>query len=154
MRMRADFAMEVGPFQFETTWQGCRPSLMSIVIIILVSDWSRNGGTCSVVQVIWATFSKTHLWNGWSLVVWSQHSHWAHSTHQFWVGLEASRWVRAEKSHMTLMGFEPKTFWHTVKSANHYAMGAGIMLALHFGWWWWQNVHQKQSIQHVQCGSL
>jgi len=39
------------------------------VIIILVLPRPGECGTCSVGQVIRATFSKTHPWSGWSLAV-------------------------------------------------------------------------------------
>lgn len=54
-------------------------------------------------------------WNGWSSAV-----HWIHS-----IPCSTQELVRAEKSHMILMGFEPMTFQPSVWSINHYAMGGG-----------------------------
>ena len=101
------------------------PQTTLTVIIIPVLTSPGNCGTCSVGQVIRATPSKTHPWSGWSSAVWFQPSHWAHSTPSS--GKEPAR---AEKSHMTLMGFEPQTFRPTVRRANHCATGAGILLHL------------------------
>ena len=62
---------------FETRLQ---TKLTVNVIIILTVTKPRTCGTCSVGQVITATLSKMHLWSGWSLAVWFQPYHWAHST--------------------------------------------------------------------------
>ena len=48
----------------------------------------------------------------------SKPSHWAHSTPSF-----GQRPARAEKSYMILMGYKPKTFWPTVRGANHSLWG-------------------------------
>ena len=67
-----------GPFRFWDYLTG--PQTMLTVTIIPVLTRPGNCGTCSVGQVIRATPSKTHLLSGWSLAVWFQPSHWAHST--------------------------------------------------------------------------
>ena len=48
----------------------------------------------------------------------AQLSHWIHS-----IPCSVQELVRAEKSHMFLMGFEPTTFQPSVWSINHYAVG-------------------------------
>ena len=84
--------------------QGCRPSLLMTVIIILVLLLTRPGncGTCYVGQAIRATPSKMHPWSGWRLAVWSQLLLGAHSRSNC-----EQEPVRAETALITLIGFEP-----------------------------------------------
>ena len=93
------------------------PQTTITVIIIPVLTRPGNCGTCSVGQVNRATLSKTHPWSGWSSAVWFQPSHWAHCTPS------SGQPARAERFHMTLIGFEPKTFRPAVRCTNHYATG-------------------------------
>ena len=79
---------------------------------------TQHCSTCSAGQAITATLSKTHPSSGWSSAVWFQPSHWAHSTPSF-----GQRPARAEKSHMILMGYKPKTSRPTVRDANHSLRG-------------------------------
>ena len=104
------------------------------VIIILVLTRPGNCGTCGVGQVIRATLSKMHPWSGWSLAVWFQPSHLVHSN----LSSEQEP-ARAEKSHMIMMGFEPKTFWPIVQHTNHYATGASK----------WIIIKKHQKTQHI-----
>ena len=90
------------------------PQTMLTVIIIPLLTRPGNCGTCSVGQVIRATLSNMHSWSGWSSAVCFQPSQWAH------IALPALKY-----SHMTLMGFKPKTFGPAVWHTNHYALGTG-----------------------------
>ena len=86
---------------------------------VIINQVLTRTGSCSVVQMIRATRSKSLWWDGWSFAAWSQPSHW----HWAYVTPSPST-IKAEKSHMTGMGFEPKTFPPTVQSAHHYTTWA------------------------------
>ena len=84
------------------------PQTTFTVIIIPVPTRPGNWGTCSVGQVIRTTLKDASIkWMRLGSVV---------PTFPF-PALD-------EKSQMTLMGFEPKTFRPTIRNANHYAAGS------------------------------
>ena len=89
---------------------------MPTVIIIEVLTRPGKCDTCSVGQVISTLKAASVKWMKLGCVVPAFPL--GHST-------PSSGWelVRAAKSRW-LMGFEPKTFWPTVQSTNHYTTGA------------------------------
>ena len=86
-----------GPFRFEDTHDRAADHVYS-------QNHPGNCGTCSVGQVIRVTLSKTYMWSGWRLAVWSQPFHGAVAL----PALGLSHWKRTLLPHFQACSFDKR----------------------------------------------